>query len=188
MTPPHRNNNLKIIAVILFVITAGYFVMAQYRRANPDLRENLQQAREAAAREAPQGAPETGPPQMGPPSEEEREQMREELFANVGITQQQREEIARLEKTLEGADFRTRMQTLREVLTPEQQKQAREVMMGHFEQRMAERTKMLPESEQENFRQKMQARRDQMMNGERPRWAPEGGPPPGEGPPPPPDN
>jgi hypothetical protein len=148
-----------IIAVILVVGGLG-FLYAQYQKVQPP--ERAERPRTIVATTGPNAGQEVPNPNANMrPSREERAAMRDQLLASLNLSPEQQEQMDALQKKYEGVEGRDRrgmFREAREILTPEQQEQARAQMMGMFRARMEQRMAVLPEGEKEKFREKLEER------------------------------
>jgi Spy/CpxP family protein refolding chaperone len=195
----------KIAIALVLIAICGYYAYAQYAKFSTPLRPEraapaaVASAEGGAAAASPGAAPSAAPAptdrpggqEFGPPSPEMRAAMRNQMFATLNLTDEQRAQIEALGEPGQGGNPREHFEKMREILTPEQREQMGAVREQHMAQMMSRRLeearKTLPESEVQKLEQKMKERQEARRNGERPAWAPDGGrggrddapPPPG---------
>lgn len=175
---PKTNSWWKLGAAVALVIGALGYVGLQYLSVHPGSISNDPPRRDVA--HAPQAGSTSGPADdrpMGPPSREEQERMREQMMELLNLTEEQRQQVAKIEKQYGDEDRgAARRQIMEEVLTPEQAEKAHQAMRARMEERMNERLKVLPPDQQAKFREKLEER---MAQGRGPGgWGNRGGFPP----------
>jgi Spy/CpxP family protein refolding chaperone len=153
--------NAKLVAASLLALGAAGFFYVRYSHTKPPAPAGREFADPGAPGELGRGI--RGPGGMrGPMSPEQRGQFREQMLQSVNATPEQRARIQEIEKQYEGKTgpeaWRGRMDAVSQVLTPEQQAQARQAGMERMRQRMNERLKVLPPGERQKFIQKLEAR------------------------------
>ena len=105
------------------------------------------------------GAP--AAPVLGPPTEEERTQMREEIFAAVDLTPEQREAVEEIRARRENGnveDARAGMSEFMAVLTPEQRVAFMQAAGSRIGSRMNRMMQALPPQEQVKLQEKIAER------------------------------
>lgn len=169
------NSTLKILAACLAVVAGGMWAWARVETATapPPTPRAV-----AVAPPAANGG--TSPAADGAPGPRSPEQMREMLRTELGLSDEQ---AAQMKKAMEEEgpprnpiEFQQRFQKMREILTPEQQKKMRSVMMNRMLNHPQSPVRNLSPEEREKFAAKLEQR---MESGEMLGI----GPPPGARPP-----
>lgn len=155
-----KSNRGKLLAAVLLLGTGVGFAWLQVSRQRPSAPDDAFIAQ--------------GPVRV---TREERDQMREQMLADLDLTPEQRAQIEKDAPPMQEFSFQgmqQRREAMEKILTPQQMEKLHASMQSRMRERLQKDLERLPEGEREKFMEKLEER---MQNG------PPGGPPPG-GPPP----